>query len=972
MRRRAAVLLPSAFFALVLSALWSCGSDSGSPTKPGPDSDPDPDPPPLSHAWTPGVVGLPPADSAVLDSAGARYRTLRMAGTAESARASLVAALTSGWDGVAAAGVTVDGTTIQINFMDGVKAILVTDEIFHTTGGAAAAGLSRMSSAPTGLRPSTAGSTECGSSAGPQTDVGCADMVVPSSSRVSVVNPAGATNPNASAVSQQFKEAFSSLGWNDDDIEIRQSTGRRDRDFTPEDIFHQEEAGVVVLVAQGATASFGTSAPSSGENVGLAVQAFNGGAYPEYEGEVTPERWADYEQWQKEGKIIHGQVWVPSTQTMVDQAYIREDLLAEELQMGEGTLIHLVVPQSAGADNLEGLTNAASGPMAATGWDDFVVPDQAANSVITLTGQMVGSGNTGASSFPDAFDALEGQGGTVLQGSGTASTMVSASQPGPPLYLAAQIDFDAPFSCLKEGTVFYDVDVSYPLCPGWNQSFDFFPGGEFSLDGLPAYGAEISYQAKDADGTVLGAGIYDLSLGGGPNDVDLCPCQGTVAVDFSDISSVPGVDAGAQLFVRVDYADADIPAISSTKDVSALATLGGWEAIPGKASFAHTLIDGAGKVLAYAPAEEFDLRCDDTATSGLCFGWLELTADQIPSGTSSMVVSGTSDHSWIEPSQVTLMPGGQADLGGLLVGDIVHVTAEARSGSGEVLDVIEFDQVLACGPNEVTLNFPTYGLVLFTEFTPAPASGIYGPLISGLVRKWEEGDTLIPTGDPLPGVEVHLSTDRGGFRIGLNPAVPQVTETTNEWGWVSTYLVSSSLGTATVSASADELELEAEPVTVEFKTPVKVMIDESGERYDSISYADTARYIHQYCVIYQKWNNGRLISEDSYPGRGPGGWGYTGHHIVGDTVRFVWKPGTGCTADPDYSVPFISGAYLHYFYGEDYDHQVTVKMIEQKNPLTQTAEYTTTLTDPWGPPPSPFDLSASEQYVLSGFRELWE
>ena len=76
MRNRATVVLSSAFIVLFLSAVWSCGSDSGSPTKPDPDPDPDPDPP-LSHAWTPDVVGLPPADSAVLDSAATRYRALR-------------------------------------------------------------------------------------------------------------------------------------------------------------------------------------------------------------------------------------------------------------------------------------------------------------------------------------------------------------------------------------------------------------------------------------------------------------------------------------------------------------------------------------------------------------------------------------------------------------------------------------------------------------------------------------------------------------------------------------------------------------------------------------------------------------------------------------------------------------------------------------------------------------------------------
>ncbi len=966
MTNRAATVLSFVVIGLFLSALWSCGSGSGSPTKPDPDPEPDPDPP-LSHAWTAGVVGLPPADSAVLDSAAARYRGLRLAGDAATARSSLVTALKGGWEGVADAAITADGTTIQMKFSDGVMAIITTDEVFQTPFGGESAGGTLAGRASGELKGDVVGSNAGVPAYSPLMDAGCANALVPRSSRVNIVVPAVRTVRDADQVAEHYEDHLVELGWNRADIETRPSDQAAAAPLTPEDLFKQGGAATTVIIAQSALVHLGAAAPSSGTEVAFAVQAFDGGAQAAYEGRVTPERWARYEQWQKEGKLIHGRAWSESAQTLVDQVFVREDLLAEEIELADHATVHLISPRSGRQSNLEGLVKTG-GAASATGWDGFVKPWEAEASLVRLTDNMAGRLER-PQPQSEAVSLLHDQGMATFSHAGETSNLVVETASDDPLFLPAQIDFDAPFNCLEAGTVYYDVEVTYPDCPGLNQSFDFFPGGEHSIEGLCPVGAEISYQAKGADGTVLGAGIYDLELAGGGNDVDLCPCQGTVAVDFSDIPFVPGVDAGAQLYVRVDYADADIPARSSTKDVSALGTLGGWEAIPGQASVAHTLIDGEGKVLAYAPAEEFDLRCDDTATSGLCFGWLELTADQIPPGTSSMVVSGTSDHSWIEPSQVTLMPGGQADLGGLLVGDNVHVAAEARSAAGEVLSVLEFDRVIECGPNEVTLNFPTYGLVLFTEFTPAPASGIYGPLVSGLVRAWQEGDTLVPTGKALAGVEVHLRTDRGGFRIGLNPAEPQVTKTTNEWGWVSTYLVSSSLGTATVSAYADEPELEADPVTVEFKTPVKVMIDDSGDRHDSISYADTARYIHQYCVIYQKWNNGRLISEDSYPGRGPLLYGYTGHHVVGDEVRFVWKPGTGCTADPDYSQPFISGAHLHYFFGEDYDHQVTNLITGQKNPLTQTVDYTTTLTNPLGPPPSPFDLSAPEKLLQSGARD---
>ncbi len=967
MRKRAANLLPSACFALFLSALWSCGSDSGSPTKPDPDPDPDPDPP-LSHAWTPGVVGLPPADSAVLDSAAARYRSLRMSGDPYTARTTLVAALNAGWEGVAVAGVTVDGTTIQINFSDGVNAVITTDELFQTVEGGEAVGIPMSSLGSSGFVTPEWGPVECASVGRVHADTGCGDAVVPSDHKVRIVNPATATNGNAAGIRTQLEHGLTGLGWDDLDIDVRESSGRSDRTFTPQDVLDQTGAGQIVFVSESAMVSLDPTSPSSGQNTAYAMQLFNGGKHGEYGEHIPTEDWSQYEEWQQEGKLIHGKTWSSSDQVMADQVFILEDALATEITLEEGAMVHFISPHSGTKSNLEGMVNTG-GAASATGWDGLVKPEPAAAAVLTLVEGMVGSEGSPKGQAETLSDMKErGQDHIVHSHGESRLEMVTLEDRS--VFLPAYLKFDAPFNCLAPTTLFYDVDVTYPECPELNQNFHFFPGGTHSLTGLPPMGAEISYQAKDVDGTVLGAGIYDLSLGGGPNDVDLCPCFGRVDVDFSGVASVPGVDAGAQLQLQVSYADSNIPTATMTKDVWAMGDQEGWDAIPGQASVAHTLIDGEGNVLAYGEAEEFDLRCDASATSNLCFGWLELTVGQVPPETSSMVVSATSDQAWIERSEVTVLPGAEENLGGLLVGDNVHVAAEARSAAGEVLSVLEFDRVIECGPNEVTLNFPTYGLVLFTEFTPAPASGIYGPLVSGLVRAWQEGDTLVPTGKALAGVEVHLRTDRGGFRIGLNPAEPQVTKTTNEWGWVSTYLVSSSLGTATVSAYADEPELEADPVTVEFKTPVKVMIDDSGDRHDSISYADTARYIHQYCVIYQKWNNGRLISEDSYPGRGPLLYGYTGHHVVGDEVRFVWKPGTGCTADPDYSQPFISGAYLHYFFGEDYDHQVTNLITGQKNPLTQTVDYTTTLTNPLGPPPSPFDLAASERYVLSGFRQF--
>ena len=44
-------------------------------------------------------------------------------------------ALTSGWDGVADAAITPDGTTIQMRFSDGVMAIIATGELYQASVG---------------------------------------------------------------------------------------------------------------------------------------------------------------------------------------------------------------------------------------------------------------------------------------------------------------------------------------------------------------------------------------------------------------------------------------------------------------------------------------------------------------------------------------------------------------------------------------------------------------------------------------------------------------------------------------------------------------------------------------------------------------------------------------------------------------------------------------------------------------------
>ena len=274
-------------------------------------------------------------------------------------------------------------------------------------------------------------------------------------------------------------------------------------------------------------------------------------------------------------------------------------------------------------------------------------------------------------------------------------------------------------------------------------------------------------------------------------------------------------------------------------------------------------------------------------------------------------------------------------------------------------------------PNQVTLDFNPYGIILSTDRPRAPASGFIGSFIIGEVRVWQDGDTDEPTGAVLPGVEIQVTTDLGGFLVGDLEYFPEITKTTNEWGMFGVYLTSSDRGTATVTASAGGSEFDAD-LSVEFERVVALVVDNSPTPVDSLTTGEDARSIKQYCTVFEKFTDGERDYESIRSGRGPASYHYSGHHVVGEEVKFAWSPGTNCEADDLYTGPYFSGAYLHYYYDRDYNHQITQFMIGQQNPLTQKVEFTTILLKQNRSHPSPFDLSAPERYVLGGFQELRE
>lgn len=966
MRNRAAVV----FSLLSLSTLWSCGSDSGNPTKPDPDPDPDP---PLSHAWTPNVLGLPPADSAALDSAAARYRTLRMAGDAASARASLVSALTSGWTGVANAGVTVDGSTVQINFTDGIKAIIVTDETFNAApGGQAVSDRTVSDEGASGVgEPERPTSVCLIPLVGPQEAGTCADAVVSPNHEVRIVNPAPATSSGAGAVTTQIRQGVSALGWEPDDIEVRQSTGPTDRTFTLDDILDQSGAGVVVFNAEGATVSTGSGDPSSGLSTAFAMQAFNVGTYEQYQQNVSSETWAKYDQWQKNGRLIHAKVWSPTTQTMVDQVFIREDLLAEEIELAENAMVHFNSPHSGSSTNL-GRMVSAGGAASATGWDGFLSASEAAGSIVQLLANMAG-GDGEPVSETDALDMLLDQGLTTLTHGGGESHLLAEVSTEDPVFLPAQVDLAAPGSCQVAGTTSYDIDVSYPACPALNQTYTYVPGSGTSLAGLSPVGAEISFRAKDAQGNTVGSGLHGLMLTGGPNDLDLCPCQGGLDLDFGDLSSVPGIDAGAQISGRIDYADASIPSHTFTLDVG---TLGETEQITGPAGagkLTYTLKDGSGKVLGTSEDEGVELRCDAPGASTASFGWIKFTPGRTWSRADSLFITGTKGDD--DPFSISLAPGEGATQTGLGLSDTIQIVIVAETEEGEALDTLELEQVVEPGENEVPIEFEAYGVVL-TASQPAIKANGETVTLSATVRRWMSSDTDDPTGSAVEGIEVVFSSDLGVF-VGPSSG------TTDSSGQVTVVLEGTETGIATITATAGGLA-DSNPANVEMVGRLHIFVDNRGADHQGEKCFSGDPYVPSTCFGVNCTLRVVRVNQEPYNGWEAWRWIKTFHDFegpfVGDTLTFEFYPDESCPIDsldfPPYDKPWLTSAWLHYYYPGEYGSQVSVMIHDTIQPLLRDTTFTFVLRNPQlplpAPPrPSPFDPRGPEKFILAGFPEGW-
>ncbi len=919
MTRRFLILLVVALTAAFFLLMPACGS---SPTDPsgddpgdGPGDDPGDDPP--DDEWPEGLVGLRDGMDALSDSATTRYHELRLSMDASAARGALLAELDD-WDDIQEAKLLSDGSSVQLVFSDTTRCVLVTDE--HYFGG-------RSSEARhldvTPVNPSTL-DREVDRILGDRLE--CGDIRVPDNHKVSIVNMAGGIREGTHDLVDLLVQRLLYRGWDIDDIDIKQRESFDDFSFTPDTMFDQSGYGMVFMMGLG-----GFTEAADGSEY-FALECFRGGQYDErWEPYVTEERWSDYQEWYYEDGTLLTKKGVHDDGEGWSEIYVREDLLAEEMILDEGAMVHVL--SNSGIEAAEELMEAGAGCV--TGWTGPTNLEVGADAFMHHLDMMIGEDGEPLS----AFDAVLAMDYLDLQEFDGEYSLFTANSSYYDFMLPAQMSFDAPFDCLEEGTVYYDVNINYPDCPENNQSFQFFPGGEFELTGLPPVGAEIEFTARDAEGGILGRGDLGMELKGGPNEVELCPCEGFFVAIVFDSDLPPGCD---ELGAVITYDDPEIDSVTKLVPVDN-PRFG--DLIPGMASVDFHAFGPEG--IYGSSTMNVDITCDGTVPTP-CFGWFHFRVIEAPPSVTEITVETVYDTNFPNPLQFG--PSDEADMFGFWVGDDVTLYASARDGDGRIMGVQNVEATVGCGAQEVLLEFDPYGIIL--EAVPDSVAAREGQFaeLTATVRFFTDFDTTEPTGDPLPYKTVYFESSFGEFEDGV------FFGTTDEEGKLSVRLSSLEPGTAEVLATCDGGQVTSLPINVEFLEILSVFFDNRSSHFTG----DWGNDCSSWCWLEYHCLERELLCEDeriSGDEGGPYRWiaHRKTHPVVGETLYYTFTPKGDCIhdlMDPPYDAPLLGQFYIHWYYGTDYGNQITLKVTDRMEYLSEPVTFAITLTDPIsGEPP---------------------
>jgi len=883
---RARPLFTILFALLMIAAgLSGCGVDD--PAAPAPDPGPD---------WPENDILLPAADVAALDAAADRWEILRLGKDLSDARAALVAELNDAWPDIDGAGITSDGSTVAVRFSDGATAFLCTYEDLAVQDDPPPATIAAAGAAAAlRFRPDAIAAVKSG----------CADMVPPET-KVHIVNTMMATNLDSRYAAGAMRQFFESAGWDPEDIETTVRLDMDDTSFTPESLTDQYGYGVVIFIGGG-----GMVADAQGEEH-FFMQCFSGGEAELYEEHVGTRTWEKYLQWYQDGEMISGEVWNSNEEAMVEETWIRGDRLAEEMLMYDGTLVGFVCPHS--SEIQDAMLEAGAGGVMA--WDGSFFLQDAVDSINGMAVHLEGEGDADfAALLAETQDGGLGY-SEDLFGAQTSMTFATG---GGDYYLPASVEFEFPAVCQPPGFEYYDVLIRYPDCPERDETLMLWPGSDWdSATGLFPAGAEIYIEARDEYGELLDTGYWNLDLDSGPNAVELCPCDATLDIDFTDYPQ-DGPYAVDSVEFWVFYPGPEIPSTEATIAMP-VQELPDMTAAP-DVSIVATAYNAAGEEVG-SQGIEADLPCG-RSPGVFCFGWLTFTAGNYPADTAEIVVTIPDNESAV-PASVTFAPGGEASMYGFSVGWGETYEAEAFNSLGVSLGTMSNTTPIECGANEVSLDFNIYGIIMDSDPRIAAGYGWENVTVTATLREWAEGDLLAPTGDPRVGVYVEFDTDEGSF-IGDSAGV------TDDAGEVSVELYYDDVGIVRVRAFSESDGVESRPLPINFGLPMSFQVSATSEPYPYDDIDEWDAYISFSCHERFFYLNGEECFSWLLSGSNSGWFGpfpYRCTAVAGDTLKLRVEPlpEESCYSPPRFGSAERPELWLHTWYGDDYDHQSVVQL----------------------------------------------
>jgi len=833
-----------------------------------------------------------------MDSACALYLGLRNSLDLMAARRALVDSLDQSGGEISRAVLGSDSSTISIDFEDGARALLVTDETFAQDTGALAPIPPIFKDAGGRIRQSVGGLNRM---------IECGSIIVPESRKALIVNMAGGTNPEFNYMIDWTKQSLVLMGWADDEVDIRARLSFEDRSFIPDHMLFAQEYGLVLLAGHG-----GVWAGNDGLEH-YHMQCFLGGKYETgYAPYVSEERWEDYKRWyREEHRLISAYCLRPADSAMVKEVWIREDLFCEQLQIASGALVSVT---SCNSWQLTDDLAAAKDVGSVMAWDGKTNFYHGERYFVDLIANMLAEETR---NDVEAMAKLIDDGGGTWVDSHGGNAVYKATNIDGDFYLPGWGALSAAADDFPSNTARIDVTITPENCPDQKITRSLTRGEAINIDALIPGDAAVRVRAVDAANNTLGAGNETISIQSGLDTIEVETCVADLSVTVTDYPQEADGTVDNVEYV-LTYND---PTVDSVADgFSPSVGLVKFDLMPLPAVLTSTAYDG-GTVLATS-TDSLDLVCDDNSDN-ICFGWLSLEPGEILEGTDIIVVTVDSGGAHA-PDSIVLAPDAPQNMFGFETGETVYLTATAVDVHGVEQGSTGLVATVECGENPVEINIAVYAVLLVVTPRRVEPDGSSAATITATLKTWMPGDLFEPTGDPVVGKLVEFDVSCGEL------SAPSGTSDAN--GQVTVQLTSAAACLAEVHAfvMADLAESGAEYVN--FGSKMSFWINGSDA---DITGATAQGVFNVSCVSLKFYWRGMLVTEfdrssGEYWGTYNPGW-----NVPGDEIRLELTANSdinGCSGQPSSYGPI----YVHVLYEDDFDHQEVYQLTTGASGFTGT------------------------------------